>query len=62
MKWLKKVQKENRSMIHLKLFDDGSGGIEQCPYDEDETIIEFSSLKELEELASKGITKEIDNE
>jgi len=45
--FIKRIQENYPTTIYAKLYDDGSGCIEHCPYYEDETILEWNSPEEL---------------
>lgn len=58
IKGLAKIQKKYRTIIRLELYADGVGCINYCPHGEDESILEFDNLKELEERIKKRYGKQ----
>lgn len=48
--WVAIRQQDHKSLIHIKIYDDGSGGLIHQPYDEEEYIEEWADLEGLLKL------------
>ena len=48
--WIAIRQQDYKSLIHIKIYDDGSGGLIHQPYDEEEYIEEWADLEGLLKL------------